>query len=206
MTTGRRSARRGGQRGPSAPHPGGTADETPDADPDQVARSIVLRQLTMAPRSRAQLADKLAERGTSDEVAERVLDRFEDVGLVDDVAFADMLVRSQRVGRGLGRRGLAHELRRKGVDDDIARAALEQVDDEDEVATARDLVTRRIRSTRGLPREKRVARLAGMLARKGYPASVALAVVRDALAEEPSGDTDADTGPLRDGHSSRRGR
>lgn len=181
MTTGRRSARRGGQRGPSAPHPGGTADETPDADPEQVARSIVLRQLTMAPRSRAQLADALASRGASDEVAARVLDRFEDVGLVDDTAFADMLVRSQRQSRGLARRALAHELRRKGVDDDTARHALEQVGDGDEAASARDLVARRLRSTRGLPREKRVARLAGMLARKGYPAGVAMSVVRDAL-------------------------
>lgn len=144
----------------------------------------MLRQLTMAPRSRSQLADKLAQRGAPQDVAERVLDRFEEVGLIDDAAFAEMLVRSQVAGRGLGRRGLAHELRRKGVDDETARVALEQVDDESEAAAARTLVARRIASTRGLERDKRMSRLVGMLARKGYPSGLIMSVVRQALDED----------------------
>jgi regulatory protein len=178
--------RRRADPGRSEPVPGGSADHTPDADPESVARAIVLRQLTMAPRSRAQLADKLAERGTDDAVARRVLDRFEQVGLVDDVAFAEMLVRSQRAGRGLARRGLAHELRRKGLDDETTQAALDQVDDESELELARSLVARRLPSTRGLPYEKRMSRLAGMLARKGYPGGLAMSVVREALAADGS--------------------
>ncbi len=43
---------------------------------------------------------------------------------------------------------------------------------------------RRLRSTRGLPAEARVRRLAGLLARKGYPAGLAFAVVKQALAQE----------------------
>jgi regulatory protein len=113
-----------------------------------------------------------------------VLDRFEEVGLVDDGEFAAMLVRSQQATRGLGRRALAQELRRKGVDDEVAREALEHVDDEDEESTARSLVARRLASTRGLSREKRMARLAGMLARKGYPSGLAVRVVREALAAD----------------------
>jgi regulatory protein len=169
---------------PSEPTPGGAADDTPDADAESVARSIVLRQLTMAPRSRAQLADKLAQRGAPADVAERVLDRFEEVGLIDDTAFAEMLVRSQQTSRSLGRRGLAHELRRKGVDDETAQAALAQVDDESELAAAQALVQRRLQATRGLDRDKRMARLVGMLARKGYPSGVTMTVVRDALDAE----------------------
>ena len=137
MQTRRQASARGGRfAAASEPTPGGAADDTPDADPESVARAIVLRQLTMAPRSRAQLADKLAERGAPADVAQRVLDRFEEVGLIDDVAFAEMLVRSQQASRGLGRRGLAHELRRKGVDDETAALALEQVDDEAELEAA----------------------------------------------------------------------
>jgi len=86
--------------------------------------------------------------------------------------------------RGLGRRGLAHELRRKGVDDETAALALEQVDDEAELEAARSLVRRRIASTRGLERDRRMARLVGMLARKGYGAGTAYRVVREALAEQ----------------------
>ncbi|WP_235502332.1 regulatory protein RecX [Angustibacter sp. Root456] len=181
----RRPAGRGTSRpvGPREPVPGGAADETPDADPESVARSIVLRQLTMAPRSRAQLAEKLAERGADEAVAERVLDRFEEVGLVDDTAFAEGWVRSRQATRGLSRRALAHELRSKGIDDELARATLDQVDDESEVELARGLVARRLASVRGLPPEKQVNRLVGMLARKGYSSGLAFRVVREALAD-----------------------
>jgi regulatory protein len=178
----RTRSRRPRYRGPDGPAPGGAADVTPDADPHSVARAIVLRQLTMAPRSRAQLAQKLADRGTPVEVADAVLDRMEQVGLVDDVAFADAWVRSRTVVRGLSRRALAHELRDKGIDDETAAAALERVDDETELAMARDLVMRRLASMRGLPPEKQVNRLVGMLARKGYGSALAFRVVRDALA------------------------
>jgi regulatory protein len=181
----RTRSRRPRYRGPDGPVPGGAADVTPDADPQSVARAIVLRQLTMAPRSRAELAQKLADRGTTAAVADQVLDRMEQVGLVDDVAFADAWVRSRTVTRGLSRKALAHELRGKGIDDEIARAALEQVDDVAELAVARDLVTRRLPTVRGLPPDKQVNRLVGMLARKGYSSGLAFRVVREALTATP---------------------
>jgi regulatory protein len=177
--------------------PGGTADVTPDADPASVARNIVLRQLTMAPRSRAQLAQKLADRGTPTDVADRVLDRMEQVGLVDDVAFAEAWVRSRAQSRGLSRRALAHELRGKGIDDETARAALDQVDDDAELAAARDLVARRLPAMHGLARDKQVSRLVGMLARKGYASGVAFRVVRDAVAASDRDDV-APREPLDD--------
>lgn len=142
---------------------------------------MVLRQLTAAPRSRAQLAKKLAEKGVPEEAAAQVLDRFTEVGLVDDAAYAEVLVRSQQLTRGLGRRGLAHELRAKGVDDATAAVALEQVDDESEETAARSLVTRRIRSMSSLAPEVQTRRLAGMLARKGYPQGLVMRVVREAV-------------------------
>src|SRR5215210_6282492 len=155
---------RGRQRAPDGPRPGGAADTTPDADPESVARAIVLRQLTAAPRSRAQLSERLAERGAPEDVARRVLDRFEEVGLVDDAAFAAGWVRSRHETRGLSRRALAHELRAKGVDDETARTALAGLDRDDERRAAEQLVARRLRSVHGLPRQKQVSRLAGMLA------------------------------------------
>ena len=82
----------------------------------------MLRQLAMAPRSRQQLRDKLRQRNCPDDVAEAVLDRMTEVGLVDDEAYAAMLVRSQQAGRGLAARALARELRTKGIDDDTAQA------------------------------------------------------------------------------------
>ena len=97
-----------------------------------------------------------------------MLSRFEEVGLINDSAFADAWVESRHHGRGLARRALAQELRTKGVDPTLIDEAVGQLDSEQEEETARELVARKLRSTRGLDRDKRLRRLAGMLARKGY--------------------------------------
>ncbi|AYL39048.1 recombination regulator RecX [Streptomyces sp. PDY-4] len=158
--------------------------EEPPADPVERARAICLRLLTGTPRTRKQLADALRKREIPDEAAEEVLSRFEEVGLIDDGAFADAWVESRHHGRGLARRALARELRTKGVDPTLIDAAVSQLDSEQEEATARELIARKVRATRGLDRDKRLRRLAGMLARKGYPEGLALRVVRQALEEE----------------------
>jgi len=169
--------------GSSSPEPAGEdpAALGPDADAEEVARKILLDQLTGQARSRAELEAKLAKRRVPDEVAQRLLDRFEEVGLVDDQAFARSWVQSRQAGRGLARRALAHELRRKGIDEQVARDALDQVDPDDEVEAARTLVRRKLRSVQRLDQTTAVRRLSGMLARKGYPPGVAFRVVREEL-------------------------
>ncbi|MFF0835102.1 MULTISPECIES: recombination regulator RecX [unclassified Streptomyces] len=153
-------------------------------DPVERARAICLRLLTGTPRTRKQLADALRKRDIPEEAAEEVLSRFEEVGLIDDGAFADAWVESRHHGRGLARRALARELRTKGVDSTLIDEAVGRLDSEQEEETARELVARKLRATRGLERDKRLRRLAGMLARKGYPEGMALRVVRQALEEE----------------------
>ncbi|MFG2831764.1 recombination regulator RecX [Streptomyces sp. NPDC048434] len=160
------------------------AESGPPRTPEEQARAICLRLLTGNPRTRKQLGDALRQRGIPEESAEEVLSRFEDVGLIDDAAFADAWVESRHHGRGLARRALARELRTKGVDFALIEVAVGRLDSEQEESTARELVDRKLRSTRGLDREKRLRRLAGMLARKGYPEGLALRVVKQALEEE----------------------
>ncbi|NEC89404.1 recombination regulator RecX [Streptomyces sp. SID12501] len=186
---GRRRQRGFGESG-GDPQDGGSVSssraekaESP-ADPAERARGICLRLLTGTPRTRKQLADALRKREIPDEVAEAVLSRFEDVGLINDSAFADAWVESRHHGRGLARRALVQELRTKGVDATLIDEAVGQLDSEQEETTARELVARKLRATRGLDRDKRLRRLAGMLARKGYPQGMALRVVRQALEEE----------------------
>jgi len=158
--------------------------EESSGDPVERARAICLRLLTGTPRTRKQLADALRKREIPDDAAEEVLSRFEEVGLINDSAFADAWVESRHHGRGLARRALAQELRTKGVDSTLIDEAVSQLDSEQEEATARELVARKLRSTRGLDHDKRLRRLAGMLARKGYSEGMALRVVRQALEEE----------------------
>lgn len=156
----------------------------PEADPEAVARKVLLDQLTGRARSRSELAGKLARKRVPEEVAEQLLDRFEQVGLVDDAAFAREWVSSRHAGRGLARRALATELRRKGVEQDVVTEAVAVVEPEDEVAAARELVRRRLPALRGLEEKTVVRRLAGMLARKGYPSSVVWQVVREGVDAE----------------------
>lgn len=152
-----------------------------DADPHAVARAVVLRQLTGSPKSRSQLEQALRRKGCPDDVAASVLDRFEEVGLVDDEAYAQMFVRSKQSGRGLARRALQHELRAKGVDDDIARGVLDGIEPDDEREIARGLVEKKLRGLQGLDRQVQTRRLAGLLARKGYGAEVSRQVIAEAL-------------------------
>jgi regulatory protein len=153
----------------------------PEADAEEVARKILLDQLTGQARSRSELAAKLAKRRVPEPVAERLLDRFEEVGLIDDAAFARAWVESRQPGKGLGRRALAQELRRKGIDDDVARAALDEVGPEDEEAAARALVRRKLRSLQRTDRATAARRLSGMLARKGHGGDIVWRVVREEL-------------------------
>ena len=155
-----------------------------EADPEAVARKILLDTLTGASRTRKELSDKLAKRGVPDDLAQQLLDRFTEVGLVDDAAFARQWVESRHRSRGLAPRALAQELRRKGVDDVAAKEALEQIDETDQREAARALVDKKLRSMRGLDHQVATRRLAGLLARKGYAAGLAFAVVREALGEQ----------------------
>jgi len=194
------SAARGRSRERRAsPSGGGGPDRAPGhpedflGDPESVARAVCLRLLTGQPRTRAELAAALARRGVPAEAAEAVLGRFAEVGLIDDRAFAEAWVGSRHAGRGLARRALAAELRRRGVDGGTVGEAVATLDPATEERTARELVARRLAATRRLDPPVRVRRLVGMLARKGYPPGLAVRAVREELAAEG-----ADPGELAD--------
>jgi regulatory protein len=171
----------------AGPPPEDTAKQVPEADPEAVARKILLDQLTGQARSRKELADKLAAKNVPEDIATRLLDRFEEVGLVDDEAFARAWIASRGSagsgsGRRLAKRALAQELHRKGVDHEVAREALDEIDPADEEAAARSLVRGKLRSVERVDDTRATRRLVGMLARKGYGSGLAFAVVRDELA------------------------
>jgi regulatory protein len=135
------------------------------------------------PRTRAELAATLRRHGVADPVAAEVLDRYAEVGMIDDAAFARAWVASRHHGRGLARRALGSELRQRGVPAEAVGEALRQLAPDAEARKARELVDRKLRTTGGDPAGV-VRRLVGMLARKGYPPALAFRVVKEALAED----------------------
>jgi regulatory protein len=159
---------------------------TSELSREEQARALCLRLLTARARTRAELEGQLAKRGYSAEVGGRVLDRLAQVGLVDDVDFAEQWVLSRRVNAGKGKRALAAELQAKGVDDEVITAALAGIDAGAERQRAEKLVRDRLRREKlGDDDDAKIARrLAGMLARRGYNQTMAFDVVKDELANE----------------------
>ncbi|MCV7228858.1 recombination regulator RecX [Mycolicibacterium komossense] len=160
----------------------------PTSEPsrEEQARAVCLRLLTARARSRAELAGQLEKRGYPDDVSARVLDRLADVGLIDDVDFAEQWVRARHVNAGKGKRALAVELRNKGVDGDVITATLESIDAGAERERAEQLVQGKLRreALTGDDDDKIMRRLVAMLARRGYNQSMAFDVVRTELAAE----------------------
>ncbi len=176
-------SRRRGRFG-TEPPPTGAAAQDEEPDQESVARAIALRLLTSSARSRAQLAEAMARKEVPEEVADRVLDRFTEVGLIDDAEYARMVVRTRHAERGLSRRAIAVELRRRGIDDELAGAALEQVEPQDEESAARALVRRKLASTAGLDAQTRSRRTFAALGRKGYPPGLVSRLIREELAQQ----------------------
>lgn len=160
------------------------------------AREAVLKILTAAQRSRRELEQSLARKGYPEDVVVQVLDRFDEVGLVDDATYAETIVRTRHAERGLARRGIAAELRRRGIDEDTAVEALDQLDPDDEREAGARLAAKLVTRTRSLDRQVRVRRAVGSLARKGYAPGLAFELVRDALATE--GEETDDLGYVED--------
>jgi regulatory protein len=154
-----------------------------DADPVEVAKQIVMRQLGVSAKSRHQLAQVLARRAVPERAAEAALDRFTELGYIDDAAFARSWVESRQRSRGLAGSALRRELRERGIDAEIIDGVLlECVDADAERLAAAELVDKKLRSMRGIDADTATRRLVSMLARKGYSPGLAYGVVRQALA------------------------
>ncbi len=151
------------------------------------AENVSLSALTRRGMSRWELEKTLLSRELDPEIVAAELERLESVGLVDDATLADTIVRTQHDRKGLGRGALTAELRRRHIDQEHIEAALEQVDDDDEISRARELAERRARQLMSLDRATAVRRLTGYLLRKGYGSSVVRTAVDDALAGHTGG-------------------
>ena len=148
----------------------------------------MLRSLNQAPRTRKQLADLLERRHVSDHVSMEVLDRFVEVGLVDDREYAENWVRSRHAVRGLSRKVLRQELRLRGVSDIDIESALDQIDEAGEREAALALAERKLRTLSRYDEASQRRRLLGMLMRRGYDSSVAYAVVTEVMRSEAAHD------------------
>ena len=159
-----------------------------DADPVEVAKKILVSQLSSSAKSRRQLEQVLTRKLVPTDAAAAALDRFTELGYIDDEAFARSWVQSRQRTRGLSASAVRRELQQKGIaPETIATVVADEIDDESERETARTLVDKKLRSMRSLAPDVATRRLVSMLARKGYSPSVSYSIVRDALNSTPLG-------------------
>ena len=147
------------------------------------ARNIVLRQLSSSAKSRAQLAEVLSRKQIPEEIAQQALDELTDAGLVDDLAFAQLLVRSRCATKKVSRTRLVQQLRQKGISEELIEIAISVVTDERQASMALELAERKIRQLSSYPREVIERRTYGLLLRRGYSYGMSLHAVRQALAK-----------------------
>lgn len=151
------------------------------------AENVSLNALTRRGRSRWELGEILLSRELDPSVVEAELDRLERVGLLDDVALAETIVRTQHERKGLGRAALVNEMRRKRIDQTAIDAALELIGDDDEFRRAVQLAERRANQLRELDHNTAVRRLSGYLQRKGYSGDTVRRVILEVLPRRSSG-------------------
>lgn len=147
----------------------------------EFARKIALDYLTGKPRSEAELRAKLAKKEVPAPIIDELCERFVEVGLLDDAAYAQMLATSRSQFSGRGKSRIRQELRRKGVDDETVQAALEEITPEDEREAARAVAAKKLRSLSGLEYPVAQRRLAGVLARRGFNPGIVMEVTRETL-------------------------
>ncbi|HEY0259273.1 MAG TPA: regulatory protein RecX [Lacisediminihabitans sp.] len=151
------------------------------------AENVSMHALTRRGMSRWELEKVLLDREFDAGVVEAELDRLEGVGLIDDAALAETLVRTQHERKGLGRSALSAELRRRHIDQVHIERALEQVDDDDEQTRANELAIKRAGQLSSYDLETAKRRLSGFLMRKGYSSSVVRIALAEALSARTTG-------------------
>lgn len=159
------------------------------------ARDAALNLLSHRARSRAELRQRLARKEIGAAVIEETVAWLDERGYLDDAAFAESFVRDRLRLRPRGRLGLIRELRRKGVDESTAEAAIqrvmadEAVDEHGLAAGAAEAWARRnpkvlrraVRSRED--RQKANRRLYGHLARRGFAPDAVRAAIDSVLGD-----------------------
>ena len=149
---------------------------------ERKAKNVLLHQLSRQAKSTQQLREVLEKREIPTEIAERVLERFTEAGLINDQQFAITVALSRRQTRGLSASAIRRELLKKGVGLHEIELALSEFQEEDELATAVRMAEKRLRALAKYEPVVQKRRVLGFLARKGYSGGVAYRALKEAEA------------------------
>ena len=153
---------------------------------DGVARAMMEahRLIDHRMRTRRELVVRLRSRGRPDDVIEEVMDRLENVGLIDDGRFARQWIDERLRSRPVGLSLLRSELRKKGIDAEVIETALEDsASGEGETERAYEALRRQTHRYARLDRDAAHRRMVAFLGRRGFGQDVIYHVVHRLLDE-----------------------
>jgi regulatory protein len=168
------------------------SEELSAVDANALARTIVLRKLAASAKSRAELEEILRKKNIPEEVIAAVLDRYTEVGLIDDQLYATIFAKSRHEYNGFAARAIGYQLANKGVQSADIDVALGEITPDVELARAIKLAEKKAKSISGLDTVKKLNRIVGMLARKGYSSMIAYQAAKHVLGANEIVDQDID--------------
>ncbi len=131
------------------------------------AYEAALNLLTARDMTAHDLMSALRRRGYLQAVAESVCQRLIENRLIDDSRYAQRYV-ELRQDTAVGRYAMKRKLRAKGIDENIAEEALEVLDDESQLATAKELARKLVRRYVNEEPYARKSKISQAVARRGY--------------------------------------
>jgi regulatory protein len=145
---------------------------------DEIDRAFAaaLNFLSFRPRSVREVRDYFRKRKTESDVADAVIERLRQIGLLDDGEFGRFWVENRQSFRPRGARALKAELRQKGLDADAIESALEVAGDEEE--TAYRAGEKKVASLARLDEREFFTKMLGFLQRRGFSYAVAATAAR----------------------------
>jgi regulatory protein len=135
-------------------------------DEYEIAMQRAIRYLQYRARTTFELNKKLCDLGFSEEVVDDVVNRCEELQMLNDQEFAETYVHFRVLHRPRGKRLLMRELRAKGINEEIIHSALSGVTDESQLAY--DTAMRYIKRVQSLPYDQFQHKLIGYLNRRGF--------------------------------------
>lgn len=147
-----------------------------------LAMSRALHFLGYRARSEKEVRERLRRYGYARETEDVVVGRLGELGYLDDAEFARNAARQK--ARRYGPRRIATELRRGGIEAEVAREAVDEAfAGRSELEAAHEAASRRYNAAKGSDAQAR--RVYGFLMRRGYAADVCAEVARGYRGESP---------------------
>ncbi|MDI3507956.1 MAG: regulatory protein [Clostridiales bacterium] len=147
------------------------------------AEALLLKFLSYRQRSRHEIEQYLRNKGCKDEDISDLINKYQDMGYINDSAFADMWIRERMRFNPKGYAAICAELYAKGVDRDIIDQAWREAQI-DERGIARELIEKRFDKHD----KKAMPKAMAFLIRRGFNRSMAYAIVKNFFVEGAEGD------------------